>query len=81
MGQAEILEIAASFIAGIILIGTLSWLVGKKSSYFMILNSLLGGIIVILLSVFKLLILSPPVMFLSGLMGIAGVIIAFFVIL
>ena len=47
----------------------------------MILNSLLGGIIVILLSVFKLLILSPPVMFLSGLMGIAGVIIAFFVIL
>jgi len=80
MGQAEILEIAAAYVAGIILMGTLSWLIGKKTMYVTIVNSLIGGIMLLVLSLFKLLIISPPVMFMTGLIGIAGVIITFFLV-
>jgi hypothetical protein len=79
MGQAEILEMTAAYIAGIILMGTLSWLIGKKTMYVVIINSLLGGILMFILSIFKLLVISAPVMFMTGLIGIAGVIIAFFI--
>ena len=80
MGQAEILEIAAAYVAGILLMGTLSWLIGKKTMYVVIINSLLGGILAFVLAIFKVLLISAPVMFMTGLIGVAGVIIIFFIL-
>ena len=80
MGQAEILEIAAAYVAGILLMGTLSWLIGKKTMYVVIINSLLGGILAFVMAIFKVLLISAPVMFMTGLIGVAGVIIIFFIL-
>ena len=80
MGQAEIIEIAAAFVAGILLIGTVAWLIGKKTVFAVLVNSLLSGIIMLVLSLFKLMSLSPPVSFLSGFLGLPGLIISFFII-
>lgn len=79
MGQAELFEIIAAFVAGILLIGTLSWLIGKKTMYVVIINSLLGGILIFILNIFNLILISPTTLFMSGLLGVAGVVIAFFI--
>ena len=80
MGQAEILEIVAAFIAGIMLMGTLSWLIGKKTMYIVITNSILGGILVFILSIFDIITISSPILFVTGLLGLAGVIITLFIV-
>lgn len=80
MGQAEIFDIVAAFVAGIMLIGTLSWLIGSKTMYTTIFNSLLGGILLFILSIFELVAISAPIMFVVGLLGIIGVILIFFIV-
>lgn len=78
MGQVEIFELVAAYLAGILLMGTISWLISKKTMYIVIVNSLLGGIILLILSIFQIILIKSSTMFLAGLLGIAGVIISFF---
>ncbi len=78
MGQAQIIECIASFVAGIMLVATIGWLIGGKAMKAVVMNALIGGIFLVILSLLQILVISPATCLITAMLGIGGVVIILF---